>query len=384
MTKLVPTNPAQPRRWVWILAASAVLALAALLAFQHNTPPPVETVLRQAEALRGQGQAPEAAKLLTSALSTDPQAQRELRERLGVLYQEAGLAQEAAAHLERAMRLGSDGETIRRLIRARLGSDEDKEALKLIKMMQDTWNDDAEMRQWQRMIQARAEDDKQKAEAAYLELLEATPENREAWRRLVRVEFDLGQWQDASEKLATALERFPDDMVFLRMAGYAAYVRRDFAHSAALLERLVALEHRWFNGAAPHAVDLAKAILYQGDYAKANTLLDDFLLAAPNHADALFFRSLGALRVDDYKTAYAHASQLALQYPAWKDCSLLAGAAALGLGERRTARGYLAIFKDSPSEHPGKRLWLAASQESGQGGQADAEDLHKLFQTVLR
>lgn len=351
----------------------------------NNSSPSLEAAMRQADELLGEGKAPEAAARLKSVLSTHPEGQMEIRERLGAIYLDAGLARQAAPLLDQAIRQGGSDDSIRRLIRAKLALDDDQAALKIIKIKQDTWNG-PEMDLWRRIIQAKAESDPQKSRAAFQELTQSAPDDREPWRRLARIETDQRLSREADETLTRALQRFPGDLRFLSMAGEAAFSVRDFARSAALFDRLVALELRWLNGSAPHVVELARAMLYLGEGAKANEVLDAFLSTQPNHAGALFYRALGAYRDNDYKTAYGLASQVATRVPSWTDSGLLAGAAALELGEIKSARVYLAPFaRYQPEQHLGRRLLDAAQELSAsQLGEALPAELQKQLEEVLQ
>lgn len=97
----------------------------------NNSSPSLEAAMRQADELLGAGQAPEAAARLKSVLANNPEGQMEIRERLGALYLDAGLARQAAPLLDQAIRQGGSDDSIRRLIRAKLALDDDQAALRL-------------------------------------------------------------------------------------------------------------------------------------------------------------------------------------------------------------------------------------------------------------
>ena len=301
---------------------------------------------------------------LPSCFQHPPEGSRGLSQRVDNLqttqYSGGGTRNEEAFSLSRAVRLGAGGETKLRLAMVLLSLNRDDEAEKLVASMDDM-EPTPRLRFLRRLVDAARLGNSPQALDIYQALIREDPGQREPWRRLARFESVAGRQRKLLETTTLALQRFPDDPEFLRMEGQAAYLIGDFERSMHAFARLVELERRQGQANPPHQVDLARALLYLGDYEKANAMLDAFLAAHPNHIGALFFRALGAFRQEDYRKAYRLAAFVSVGYPKWYENRLLAGAAALGCGDVASARIYLSRFPDGrPEQEMGRRLLLAA------------------------
>ncbi|BBL73042.1 tetratricopeptide repeat protein [Methylomagnum ishizawai] len=375
---------------IWILGfflvLTAIVVATVLLNSGQEEATPVASILNQADALWRPEQAPKAVALLKAARATHPGTEAEIDSRLGMIYQKAGLTAEALPYLDRSVRLGADmgvkANALRRLIRAQLGVDNYDAAQKLVKTLPP---DDPEVERWRLIMRTAQQDDPAQALAVFRELAAATPSERESQRRLGRAELDQQRWAEAAQTLALALERFPDDMEFLGLAGDAAYRDRDYGRSKAWFERLVDLERQWSGGKAAHTVELARAQIALDQRAPANALLDAFLAQQPDHAEALFYRALSAFRDGDYQTAYDHISLVAPAHPSWTDCNLLAGAAALALDRVESARTHLALFANPAGPETGKHLLrIAQAGPEERAGTLASGELKHLFDNLLR
>lgn len=383
-----PPPPSQQNlHWLWHFGiVSLLLATAALMFFwdSSTSEQPADAMMRQADALHEAGQAKQAIALLNTVLTTNPEAQREIYRRIGAIHQSTGRPQEAIPYLEKAIRLGSDEETVKRLVHAQVAIDQDAKALALIDGMAGG-KDDPEMRILRQIVTATQPNDPEATRKNYQALLKDAPGNRDLWRRLGRLEMEAGHWSEVSSMMGEALALFPDDLAFLRMDGEAAYLGHDYARSAEIFGRAVKLHPG--NGPSPDSVGLARAMIQLGKRDKANELLDAFLAAKPNHVNGLFFRALSAFRDGDYKTAYRHSAYLSSLYPHKNEYKLLAGAAELGLGDVKSAQAYLTVFAHyEPGQYVGRRLLDAAlaPQTAEDVRNGTSASLKNLFDEVLR
>ncbi|MFQ5957737.1 MAG: XrtA/PEP-CTERM system TPR-repeat protein PrsT, partial [Alphaproteobacteria bacterium] len=306
---------------------------------------------------------------LKNALQANPES-APARWLLGQLYVDIGQGAAAEKELMRSRDLGMDGEALLKpLGRAWLLQGKFKPVLEEIAYQE---HDEATTKAAVLVLHGLARlglGRPDEAETAFREALEHDPEAAEAYAGLARAALLRRDLDQAEAELARAGAIAPEDPDVLTVKGDVAFLRGDYAGSAAAFETL--LKTRPDNLGLQIA--LARAQIGTGNLEEAAANLDRVLKVIPNHPATNYLRALAAFRAEDYETAINYTEAVLRIDGSHLPSLLIAGAGSYALGRLEQANKHLTRFlADVPGHRAARRLLGATQLRIGRADEAVA------------